>query len=85
MIDETHAFLKEPAKVTENGVSTPYEFVRNTFKVIGTSATFGGEQVKRDLLRTFEDSSFLKTPTTCIQRELKFEVVGQLSQKEIVR
>ena len=44
IIDEPHAFLKEPAQISDNGtISTPYEFLKNTFRVIGMSATFGGE------------------------------------------
>ena len=60
VVDEIHAFFKEPAQLAHNGtISTSYEFVKNTFKVIGMSATFGGEQVKRDFMRTFDDCSFI--------------------------
>ena len=43
VIDEPHAFLKETARISDSGISSPYEFVKNTFKVIGMSATFGGD------------------------------------------
>ena len=43
VIDEPHAFLKESARISDNGISSPYEFVKNTFRVIGMSATFGGD------------------------------------------
>ena len=60
IVDEIHAFFKEPAQISDNGViSTPYEFVKSAFKVIGMSATFGGDQVKYDLLQAFPDCSFL--------------------------
>ena len=35
VIDEVHAFLKEPAQISANKlISTPYEFVKNTFKIM---------------------------------------------------
>jgi superfamily II DNA or RNA helicase len=61
LIDEFHEFMKLPARQTKHGISCPYLFAAAQ-KVIGLSATFGGDQVKSDIAKLFATSTFLKVP-----------------------
>lgn len=42
-IDEIDVFLKLPARITATNISSPFDILTNSCKVVGVSATFGGE------------------------------------------
>jgi hypothetical protein len=84
LIDEFHDFLKLDARITSVGISCPYSIVTTVHQTVGLSATFGGEQVKRDMYKLFPSPIFIKTFQEATTRKLDISINGKLDEINIL-
>jgi hypothetical protein len=84
LIDEFHDFLKLNARIVSVGINCPYSIITTAYKTIGLSATFGGEQVKRDMQKLFPSSIFVKTFQEVAARKFDISINGKLDEANIL-
>lgn len=68
LVDEIDVFLKLPARIIQNTISSPFDIITTSYKIFGVSATFGGKQVIRDITKVFPELKILQSPRNQSER-----------------